>query len=218
MSADASTAQIVRPAAFGNAAASGPSSAASAGHPPAAGRSGAVMEGTSSGFEGREELLGQAVALAIRTLKDSMPYQHEMNDALVKMHLNSVQFAKNTGRIKEFVAHDVKTMQPMLQRMKGIIERTGDREVALIGMFERTACLYQLCLDLRVEPGKRSFTFPYTGVLTVARKIGQFDMTDQEVHEIWLKPRLLGYAEVLGVKIDVSDIGPDNKVTVALAS
>jgi hypothetical protein len=33
-----------------------------------------------------------------------------------------------------------------------------------------------------------------------------------------MKPRLKGYAEVLGVPIDVSDIGPDNKVTVALAA
>jgi hypothetical protein len=174
------------------------------------------MEGTSSGFEGREALLGQAVALAIRTLKDSVPYQHEMNDALVKMHLNAVQFAKNSGTIRQFVEHDIKTMQPMLQRMKGIIERTGNREVALIGMFDRTTCLYQLCMDLRSEPGKRSFTFPFTTVLSIARRIGQFDLTDQEVHEIWLKPRLHGYADVLGVKIHVSDIGPDNKVVVSL--
>jgi hypothetical protein len=187
---------------------------AAAPRPAAAGQG--SMEGTSSGFEGREELLGQAVALAIRTLKDAVPYQHEMNDALVKMHLNAVQFAKNTGRIAQFVEHDIKAMQPMLQRMKAIIERTGDREVALTGMFDRTACLYQLCLDLKSEPGKRTFTFPFTNVLTVSRRIGQFDLTDQEVHEIWLKPRLYGYAAVLGVRIHVSDIGPDNKVTVSL--
>jgi hypothetical protein len=176
-----------------------------------------TMEGTSSGFEGREELLGKAVAMAIRTLKDSMPYQHEMNDALVKMHLNSVQFAKNAGLIKQYVEHDVKTMMPMLLRMKGIIEKTGNREVALIGMFDRTACLYQLCLDLTSSPGRREFTFPFSNVLAIGKRIGQFDMTDQELHEIWLKPRLLGYAEVLGVAIDVSDIGPDGKVSVALA-
>jgi len=175
------------------------------------------MEGTSSGFEGREEMLGRAVAVALRTLKDTMPYQHEMNDALVKMHLNSVQFAKNKGLSAEYVRHDVQTMMPMLTRMKGIIEKTGNKEVALIGMFERTPCLYQLCLDLEVTPGKRSFTFPYTHVLDIARRIGQFDLTDQELHEIWLKPRLLGYAEVMGVKIHVSDIGTDHKVTVSLA-
>ncbi len=214
MAHDASIA-IARPA--GPPAGVGGPPPGAGGPPPGVGGAHSTMEGTSSGFEGREQLLGQAVALAIRTLKDAMPYQHEMNDALVKMHLNAVQFAKDSGTINEFVAHDIKTMEPMLHRMKGIIERTGNKEVALIGMFDRTACLYQLCMDLHAEPGLRSFTFPYTTVLTIARKIGQFDMTDQEVHEIWLKPRLLGYAAVLGVKINVSDIGPDNKVVVTLA-
>ncbi len=174
------------------------------------------MAGTSSGFEGREELLGQAVALAIRTLKDSVPYQHEMNDALVKMHLTALQFAKNQGLVQELVDHDIKTMQPMLARMKGIIEKTGDREIALVGMFDRTACLYQLCLDLKVEKGRREFTFPFTTVLNISRKIGQFDMTAKEVHETWMKPRLHGYAACVGVKIDVSDIAPDGKVVVKL--
>ena len=181
-----------------------------------AGRAGAGVAGTSSGFEGREEMLGQAVGLAIRTLKDSMPYQHEMNDALVKMHLNSVQFAKNKGLLKEYVAHDVKAMTPMLLRMRAEIERTGDREIALVGMFERTACLYQLCLDLEVMPGRRTFTFPFSHVLDISRRIGQFDLTDEEVHEHWLRARLEGYAAVLGVAISVSSIGPDRKVTVSL--
>jgi hypothetical protein len=203
--------------------ASGPPPGVVPGGPPpgVGGRPGAggppTMEGTSSGFEGREEILGRAVAIAIRTLKDSVPYQHEMNDALVKMHLNSVQFAKNQGLLAEYVRHDVKAMMPMLGRMKGIIEKSGNREIALIGMFDRTACLYQLCLDLEATPGKRTFTFPFTTVLNVSRKIGQFDLTDEEIHETWLKPRLYGYAEVLGVRIHVSDIGPDHKVTVSLA-
>jgi hypothetical protein len=174
------------------------------------------MTGTASGFEGREALLGQAVSLAIRTLKDSMPYQHEMNDALVKMHLNSVQFAKNKGLLAAYVAHDVKAMEPMLQRVRAEIERTGDREIALVGMFERTTCLYQLCLDLEASPGRRTFTFPFSHVLSISRRIGQFDLTDEEMHEHWLKARLEGYAAVLGVSISVSGIGPDGKVTVSL--
>ena len=186
------------------------------GPPPGAGGGHNPMAGTSSGFEGREELLGQAVALAIRTLKDSVPYQHEMNDALVKMHLTALQFAKDKGLVKELVEHDIKTMQPMRARMKGIIEKTGEKEIALIGMFDRTACLYQLCLDLKVEKGRREFTFPFTTVLNISRRIGQFDMTSEEVHELWMKPRLHGYAACVGVKIDVSDIGPDGKVLVKL--
>jgi hypothetical protein len=177
----------------------------------------AAMLATSSGFEGREKMLGEAVALAIRTLKDSQPYQHEINDALVKMHLNSVQFAKNSGLMADYVKHDIKTMQPMLQRLKGMIDKTGEKEIALAGIFDRTTCLYQLCPDLASSPGKRTFTFPYTTVLDIARRIGQFDLTDKDMHELWLKPRLLGYAEALGVKIDVSDIGSDNKVVVKLA-
>lgn len=161
-------------------------------------------------------MLGQAVSLAIRTLKDSMPYQHEMNDALVKMHLNSVQFAKNKGLIREYVAHDVRTMMPTLQRVKETVDATGEREQALNGIFDRTSSFYQLCLDLEVAPGRRRFTFPFSHVLEISRRIGQFDMTDAEVHEIWLRPRLLGYAQVLGVEIDVSDIDADGKVTVTL--
>lgn len=175
-----------------------------------------AMTGTSSGFEGREELLGKAMALAIRTLKDTVPYQHEMNDALVKVHLMALQFAKNKGLVADLVAHDIKTMQPMLQRVKGIIEKTGDKENALVAMFERTACLYQLCLDLSGSAGRREFTFPFTTVLTIGRRIGQFDLDDSEVHELWIKPRLRGYAEVMGVKIDVSDLGPNGKVVVSL--
>lgn len=52
---------------------------AAGGAPPGAGHN--AMSATTSGIEGREELLGKAVALAIRTLKDTVPYQHEMNDA-----------------------------------------------------------------------------------------------------------------------------------------
>ena len=40
--------------------------------------------------------------------------------------------------------------------------------------------------------------------------------TDAEVHDIWLKPRLHGYAAVMGVEIDVADIDAENKVTVRL--
>jgi hypothetical protein len=175
-----------------------------------------AMLGTESGFEGRDDLLGKAVALAIRTIKDSVPYQHEMNDALVKMHLTTVQFAKSHGCLQELIAHDVKTMAPMLQRMRGAIEKTGNRELALVGIFDRTPCHYQLCLDTEVSPGKRVFSSPWRLVLEMGRRIGQFDLTEQEVHEIWTKPRLQGYADAIGVKLRVSDIGEGGRITVEL--
>jgi len=186
------------------------------GPPPGVAGAGHAIDPTTSGFEGREELLGQAVAMAIRTLNNTVPYAHEMNDALVKMHLTAIQFAKNQGKLAEFVEHDVKTMAPMLNRMRAAIEKTGDRELALVGMFDRTACHYQLALDTKNEPGRRTFTTPYSVVLEMGRRIGQFDLTEQELHEVWTKPRYHGYAAACGVKIRVSDIAPDRKVTVEL--
>ena len=177
----------------------------------------AALLATSSGFEGRERLLGEAVSLALRTLNDTQPYPHDMNDALVRIHLSSVQFAKDKGVLPAYVAHDIKTMAPMLQRLKGMIDKTGEKEIALAGIFDRTACLYQLCLDLESEPGLRRFTFPYTKVLEIARREGGITLTPQDLHEGWLKPRLLGYAAALGVTIDISDIGADGIVTVTLA-
>jgi hypothetical protein len=51
-------------------------------------------------------------------------------------------------------------------------------------------------------------------VLAVSRRIGQFDLTDAELHEIWLKPRLEGYGRAIGIQFDVSDIDAEGKVTV----
>ena len=43
-------------------------------------------------------------------------------------------------------------------------------------------------------------------------------MTDEEVHEIWLRPRLLGYAQALGVRWEVSDLDAEGKITVKLVN
>jgi len=192
-------------------AAGGPPPGVQGGPPPGA------MAGMTSGFEGKEELLGKSVALVLKTLGNSMPYQHEMNDALVKAHLNMVQFAKNINKLDDLVTHDIATMAPLLARVKGIIEKTGDKEIALVGMFERTACHYQLALDTVAEPGKRTFTSPYRVVLEASKRLGQFDLTEQFLHENWTTPKLLGYAAVLGVNIKVSPWQDDGVVTVELA-
>lgn len=194
-----------------------PAQVASAGGPPPGGRPANPMEGKHSGFEGREELLGRAVAMAIKTLADTVPYQHEMNDALVKMHLTMVQFGKDHKCIDAMVAHDVKTMATMLTRMKAAVEKTGNKDLALVGMFDRTACHYQLCDDTVATPGRREFTSPYKTVLAMGTRIGQFDLTEQEVHDIWTKPRLQGYADAIGVKIRISDLDANGKIVVEIA-
>jgi hypothetical protein len=170
-----------------------------------------------SGIEGREKEFGEAVGVLLKTFMDTMPYQHEFNDAVVKSHLSHIQFAKNHGLLKEMIADDQKTMSPMLSRVRKSIEHSGNKELAMIAMFERTSCFYQMVATYESEPGKRRWKSPFGLVLGMGTRIGQFDMTEQEIHDIWLKPRLVGYAEQLGVKIKITDkLGDDLMISCEL--
>ena len=151
--------------------AGGPPPGVSGGPPPG------PFAGAQSGLEGREEELGKSMAVVLKTLRNTQPYAHEINDALIKAHLQAMQFAKDHGMMDEFVAHDIKTMEPLNERMRGLIEKTGQREIALIGMFDRTACHYQLCLDNESSPGVRRWRSPFGRVLAACRKLGQFDFS-----------------------------------------
>jgi hypothetical protein len=171
---------------------------------------------TLSGFEGYETELGQSISVVLKMLSNHAGYAHEMNDPLVKAHLLAIQFAKNNGTLADYVEHDVKTMLPISQRMKQIIEKTGQKEIALVGLFDRTACHYALALDSAGNGNTRSWTSPFKTVLDAAGKIGQFDLTEEEIHENWTKPRLHGYARDMGVEIRVSDLDEDRRITVEL--
>ncbi len=83
-------------------------------------------------------------------------------------------------------------------------------------MFDHTACHYQMVLETQVEPGKRTWTSPFKTVLEASRRLGQFDLTEQEIHEQWTVPRLLGYARTLGVNIRVSAWRDDGVVSCEL--
>ena len=170
----------------------------------------------SSGFEGREEELGKAISVVFKTLQNVTPYPHEINDALIKAWLVSIQFAKNQATLDELVAHDIKTMEPINTRLKKVIAKAEDKEIALIGMFDHTACHYQLVLETKVEPGKRTWVSPFKTVLKASKRIGQFDLTEQEIHEQWTIPRLMGYAKTIGVNIRVSPWQDDGVLTCEL--
>ncbi len=171
----------------------------------------------TSGFEGRELELGKAMSLAIKTLADTFPYAHEMNDALVKAHLVAIQFAKNHGMMAQLVEHDVQTMLPVLGRVKAAIEKTGNRELAMTAMFDTTTCHYQLALDSAGGGAQRTYTSPFKRVLDISQRIGQFDLTEKEIHETWTVPRYHGYARVLGIRLEVSPWREDGVITVRLA-
>jgi hypothetical protein len=166
-----------------------------------------------TGVEGREEELGKSMAVVLKTLKNTKPYPHEINDALIKARLQAIQFAKDHGLMDEYVAHDIKTMEPLNDMMKGIVKKTGQNEIALIGIFDRTACHYQLCLETESSPGMRRWRSPFARVLAASHRIGQFDLTEEWIHENWTRPRLLGYAERMGVEMRVSHWQPNGWLT-----
>lgn len=172
-----------------------------------------------SGIEGREKEFGEAMGVLLKTFADTMPYVHEFNDALVKSHLSQIQFCKNHGLLKEMVEDDDQRMTPMLSRVRKAIEQTGNKELAMIAMFERTSCFYQMVATYHSEPGKRVWKSPFKLVLEMGTRIGQFDITEQDVHDMWLKPRLKGFAKQLGVEIKITDkLGEDGMITCELVS
>lgn len=171
---------------------------------------------TLSGFEGYEKELGQSMSVLLKMLNNHAGYSHEMNDPLVKAHMLAMQFAKNNGSMADYVQHDIETMRPINMRMKQIIEKTGEKEIALVGLFDRTACHYALALDTEGKGNTRTWSEPFGYVLKQCIKIGQFDLTVEEIHENWTRPRIEGYAKDMGVTIKVSDIDENGKITAEL--
>jgi hypothetical protein len=170
----------------------------------------------SSGIEGREDEFGLSVAMVIRSLQNHSHYPHEVNDAVVKLTFVMLQFAKNHDMWDEIVAHDVATMQRVNQRVGQLVRDSGDPEWALNGLTDDNTCHYQMVLDTHAEPGLRRWKSPYGRVLEVSRRIGQFDLTEQEIHMKYTKPRLLGYANDIGVNIEISDWSDDGMITIRL--
>ncbi len=169
-----------------------------------------------SGLEDRQEDLALAMLAVIRTLRIRQPYPHNIIGPLVMAHLMAIQFAKNLGMLPKLVEFDVRTMEPITKRLGQMVRQSGNPEYALIGLFERTGCHYHLVLDTKIEPGRRTWKSPFRDDLAAGRRIGQFDLTEREVHEQWTVPRLLGYANTMGVKLRVSPWQDDGIITCEL--
>ncbi len=79
-----------------------------------------------------------------------------------------------------------------------------------------TACHYGLALTTHGEGHRRSWKEPFGHVLSQCRRIGQFDLTVEEIHDNWTRPRLEGYARTMGVTLRVSPIDAAGRITVEL--
>lgn len=173
-------------------------------------------KGSEHDFSGREKDLGLAVGTAIKILNVESGYEHEMNDALVKMTLNFIQFAKDHDLVDEMITEEIATGIPMMSRVRKLIEKTGNAELALIAVTEQTACFYQLVQETQREPGKLTYKSPFSTVLASTRKLGMHDLTEQEIHEIWTIPRIKGAGELMGVDLQVSEWRDDGLITISL--
>jgi hypothetical protein len=167
-------------------------------------------------FTGREKELGHGVATVIRTLNVNTPYQHEINDALVKMTLNYIQFAKDHGLMKEMLDHELAVEQPMLVANGRRIAESGDIDIALMAVTERTACFYQLALEVKRGPHSVSYKSPFGTVLAMTRQLGQHSLTEKEIHETFTIPRLKMQADKLGVDFDVTPWADDGWITITV--
>ena len=187
-----------------------------------------IMEVSPAGFKpasntghdfsdpARQERLGFAVSTAIRTINADAPYMHEMNDALVKMTLTYIQFAKDHDLLDDLIETEMRTQFPMLSRVRQLIEKTGNQELALLAITDRTTCFFQLVEDADRESGKITYQSPFGNVLTQSRRVGQHDLTEQEIHEVWTVPRIMGQAEILGVDVQVSEWQDDGAITISV--
>lgn len=156
-------------------------------------------------FTGRERELGLALESLIKALNNRKPYQHEQNDALVKAKLTELQFAKENGMLDEWLEHEVETQLPMISRVGTMIEKTGNYDLGLMALTERTACFYQLVIDYRRDGEWMRWKSPYGNVLAVTRQLGQHDFTEQWVHENYTIPLFTKQAEAMGVGLEISE-------------
>jgi len=179
--------------------------------------SAAFAEGRQVGqyslFPDKTEELGNIMQMVFKTLNhSSRSYEHEVNDALVKMTLGHIQFAKDNDLLKEIVDESVETERPMLARVAKMIEQTGEKELALKAVFEQTTCHFQLVLETEMQPGVRRFVSPFGHVLTQTVRMGQHDLTEEEIFNVWQKPRYERYGEILGVPLEVDPWDPETRL------
>jgi hypothetical protein len=104
--------------------------------------------------------------------------------------------------LKQLIEDDILSQRQQLKRVRGLIDRRGSRDRALVAIFEQTACILQLVDRHQRAPGTVTFKSPYGTVLRETVRLKIHDLTEQEIHEIWTIPRMQAYAQVVGVDLE----------------
>lgn len=158
---------------------------------------------------------GRLLSDLYRTYQMRMPYWHQMNDALIKEHLKTFDFALQRNILPEIVEHDVKSMYEILHERVYWIEQTGDISLALDAVITPT-CFRNLTVGDGFQwhgKSKISWVSPYKRVLEKGWKRNIWtDVTEQKIFELWTRPRLLGYAEILECHFDIPDWDEDTRL------
>lgn len=167
-----------------------------------------------------DEELGRYILTAVKTMNHNASYQHEYNDALVKLHLTAVSMAKDNDMYDVLVENDVKTTEYMMKRIGSAVQVTGREDFALMAIFEQTTCFFQLVDELEwTSDTSVTYTSPFGRVLEASQKVGIFEgLTEEEVHNKYTIPRYMAYADIMGVEIDVSPLGDNGEITVSLVN
>jgi hypothetical protein len=170
--------------------------------------------GLNLDYSGKEDMVGLAASKMIKTLESNSAYQHYTSDALVKMTLEFMQYAKDQGKLEEVARKDATTQFPMLRRVATLVEKTGDKELALKSITDQTACFFQLVGAVERAPGMVTYRAPYGHVLEQTTRMGMHDLTEEEIHNKWTKPHIEVWSDILGVDIQISDWQDDGMVTI----
>jgi hypothetical protein len=166
---------------------------------------------------GREAEFGRAVTNLVRTFQMTASYEHRANDALVKRDLEWLQFLMDMDLMEEAVAHDIAIKTPLFQRRGEWIRKTGNAAMALDSMTD-ISCFRDMVVANGFTKTALQMTYvsPYKEVLAAGTKRGMFTITEQEIHEQFTTPTLQGYAEVLGVDVNISPWNDDRIITISV--
>ena len=151
---------------------------------------------------------GRLIADTFRTYQMRLPYIHQSNDALIKEQLKTFDLMMKKDMLPEMVQYDLDSMYEILHERVYWVEQTGDLSLALDAVTTPT-CFRNLTIGEGFQwhgDRKVSWLSPYKRVLEKGWKRNIWmDVTERKIHEMWTKPRFLGYAKHLDCHFDISD-------------